>query len=76
MTENDIARIRQRAYEIWMDEGTPGDRAEANWRQAEEELAREAQSPAAAVGPVRSRGGREQVGAAPVESMQPERGQP
>lgn len=42
MTDDDIARIRQRAYEIWMDEGTPGDRAEANWLQAEEELAREA----------------------------------
>lgn len=44
MTDNDETRVRQRAYEIWMDEGTPGDRAAANWLQAEEELAREASS--------------------------------
>lgn len=44
MTDNDDARVRQRAYEIWMDEGTPDGRAVANWFQAEEELAREARA--------------------------------
>ncbi len=38
--QHDQARIRQRAYEIWMDEGTPDGRCEANWHQAEAELAR------------------------------------
>ena len=28
MTQNDEARIRQRAYEIWLDEGAPSGRAE------------------------------------------------
>jgi Protein of unknown function (DUF2934) len=39
-SQHDEARIRQRAYEIWMDEGTPSGRSEANWQQAKAELAR------------------------------------
>ena len=46
-TQTDEARIRQRAYEIWMDEGAPSGREEANWLQAEAEIAR-AEKPAAA----------------------------
>lgn len=39
MSGTDAARIRPRAHEIWMDEGTPGGPADANWLQAERELA-------------------------------------
>ncbi|WP_374645994.1 DUF2934 domain-containing protein [Tabrizicola sp.] len=45
MTQDQEARIRQRAYEIWQDEGTPSGRAEANWLRAESELSREAVDP-------------------------------
>ena len=45
MTQNDEARIRQRAYEIWLDKGAPSDRAEANWLQARAELERQDQGP-------------------------------
>ena len=30
--------IRQRAYDLWVAEGRPEDRAEANWHQAEQDL--------------------------------------
>lgn len=39
-TQHDEARIRQRAYEIWLDEGAPSGRSEANWLQAQAELTR------------------------------------
>jgi hypothetical protein len=45
MTQNDEARIRQRAYEIWLDEGAPSGRAEANWLQAQAELERQDRGP-------------------------------
>ncbi len=45
MTQNQEARIRQRAYEIWQEEGAPPGRAEANWLRAESELLREAVDP-------------------------------
>ncbi|WP_103257577.1 DUF2934 domain-containing protein [Tabrizicola aquatica] len=45
MTQNQEARIRQRAYEIWLDEGAPAGRAEANWLQAQAELDREDEGP-------------------------------
>ena len=45
MTQDQEARIRQRAYEIWQDEGTPPGRAEANWLRAESELSRESVNP-------------------------------
>lgn len=32
-------RIRERAYAIWEEEGRPDHRAEANWLQAEAEIA-------------------------------------
>lgn len=49
MTQNQEARIRQRAYEIWLDEGAPPGRAEANWLQAQAELDREVEGPASTV---------------------------
>lgn len=51
MTQNQEARIRQRAYEIWMDEGAPSGRAEANWLQAQAELDREEEGPLWQAGP-------------------------
>jgi hypothetical protein len=30
--------IAARAYELWLRDGQPGDRAEANWLEAEHEL--------------------------------------
>jgi hypothetical protein len=57
MTDTEEARIRQQAYEIWMDEGTPGDRAAANWLQAEVELAREAKATRAEPSRPRRNGG-------------------
>lgn len=36
-------RVRERAYEIWEREGRPEGKADAHWRQAEAEIAAEAQ---------------------------------
>jgi hypothetical protein len=33
--------IRERAYQIWVDEGRPEGRADAHWEQAEKEIASE-----------------------------------
>jgi hypothetical protein len=33
--------IRERAYQIWTDEGRPEGRADAHWEQAEKEIAAE-----------------------------------
>jgi hypothetical protein len=33
-------RIQRRAYELWESEGRPAGRDEANWLQAESEIAR------------------------------------
>jgi hypothetical protein len=41
-TDSDRERqIRQRAYQIWTDEGRPEGRADAHWEQAEKEIASE-----------------------------------
>ncbi len=39
------ARIRQRAYDIWMREGQPDSRREAHWRQACEDVEAEGAQP-------------------------------
>jgi hypothetical protein len=36
--------IRERAYQIWLDEGRPHGREQDHWRQAEIEIAAETQS--------------------------------
>ena len=38
MTDDRQQRIRQRAYQIWLDEGRPDGRHEEHWQQAESEL--------------------------------------
>jgi len=44
--------VGQRAYDLWLEEGRPAGRAEANWYQAERELSdRAAEAPAVDRGP-------------------------
>jgi hypothetical protein len=41
-TDNDREQlIRERAYQIWIDEGRPEGREHAHWEQAEKEIAAE-----------------------------------
>lgn len=42
MSDEKHSQIAQRASQIWQREGRPDGRADAHWKQAEEELAREA----------------------------------
>lgn len=44
MDQNHEARIRQRAYDLWLSENMPDGRSEAHWHQAEAELADESDS--------------------------------
>jgi hypothetical protein len=37
--DHQYERIRRRAYELWESEGRPSGRAQANWLQAEAEIA-------------------------------------
>lgn len=46
-TDEKRSQIEERARQIWQREGRPEGRAEAHWKQAEEELAREAAGQAA-----------------------------
>jgi Protein of unknown function (DUF2934) len=50
MSNEKHSRIEQRAREIWQREGCPDGRAEAHWKQAEEELARESEQAAPSTG--------------------------
>lgn len=45
MDQNHEARVRQRAYDLWLGENMPDGRSEAHWQQAEAELAQESDSP-------------------------------
>jgi Protein of unknown function (DUF2934) len=38
-------RIRERAYQIWLEQGQPGGRDKEHWERAEEELANEKYAP-------------------------------
>ena len=42
MSDQKHSRVAQRARQIWQREGCPQGRADAHWKQAQEELAREA----------------------------------
>ena len=42
MSDEKHSQVAQRASQIWQREGRPDGRADAHWKQAEEELAREA----------------------------------
>jgi hypothetical protein len=50
MSNEKHSQIEQRAREIWQREGCPDGRAEAHWKQAEEELARESEQAAPSTG--------------------------
>jgi hypothetical protein len=50
MSNEKHSQIEQRAREIWQREGCPDGRAEAHWKQAEEELARESKQAAPSAG--------------------------
>jgi hypothetical protein len=50
MSNEKHSQIEQRAREIWQREGCPDGRAEAHWKQAEEELARESEQAAPSAG--------------------------
>jgi hypothetical protein len=50
MSNEKHSQIEQRAREIWQREGYPDGRAEAHWKQAEEELARESEQAAPSAG--------------------------
>src|SRR5512134_3063146 len=51
MSNEKHSQIEQRAREIWQREGCPEGRAEAHWKQAEEELARESDQAAPSAAP-------------------------
>ena len=56
-------RVRQRAYQLWEQEGRPDGKAEEHWRRAEEEIARD-EEPSAPTTP-------EELGRVPTAAEQP-----
>ncbi len=66
------ARIRDRAYEIWVREGRPQGRQDEHWRQAEAEIAAEMD---AASGP-KAAGGKPGSEPAAAEEERPASGPP
>jgi hypothetical protein len=63
MDTDRLERVRQRAYELWEQEGRPDGKAEEHWRRADAEIARE-EAPSA---PTTS----EELGRAPTVAEQP-----